>query len=299
MNSLKSLQRNMRSIPALAIPLRIGETSFRFGKSILNPFRSQKTSYGFDLIQEGNVVVDVHDFGGIFELDARSHLFRRIMLNGSFEPESAAAVVRHLRRSGDCLDVGANSGFFSVLFSRLIDPDRRILALEPTAAALRFLRANLERNGAAERTIVFEGAAGDTTGHLELEVIIGKEEYSSVKVAHPSVNQSEKNRTTVAMETIDNLVVEHGLQPSFIKIDIEGSEMRALAGAKDTLNRYRPDLLLEFAPALLKAAGSSGDELLEFLRLHQYEVEWLTDCEIFASPMKSHPTSNERSPSEV
>ena len=49
---------------------------------------------------------------------------------------------------------------------------------------------------------------------------------------------------TVQMIRIDDYVKEHGIEPSFIKMDVEGGEMDALAGAKETLVRYKPQLAI-------------------------------------------------------
>src|SRR5205814_1954058 len=58
-----------------------------------------------------------------------------------------------------------------------------------------------------------------------------------------------------------------------IKIDIQGAEILALKGAKETLAKH-PDviLLLEVYPAALKEAGGSGEELLEFIRQSGFRI---------------------------
>jgi Methyltransferase FkbM domain len=83
---------------------------------------------------------------------------------------------------------------------------------------------------------------------------------------------------------VDNLVAQHNLEPRFMKIDVEGHEVEVLRGAHLTIERYRPDLLLEYCPDLLEASGASGDELLAILRSLGYEIEWISRTELIARP---------------
>jgi hypothetical protein len=57
--------------------------------------------------------------------------------------------------------------------------------------------------------------------------------------------ESSHKGATVPLTTIDRIVVELGLpRVDFIKMDVEGAERRAIAGASDTLTRYKPRLAI-------------------------------------------------------
>ena len=73
--------------------------------------------------------------------------------------------------------------------------------------------------------------------------------------------------------TLDELVATFGLtHVDLVKIDVEGSETRVLAGATRTLGQLRPTLLLEVQDQSLRALGSSRAELLADLAAWDYEV---------------------------
>lgn len=239
---------------------------------------------GFQLIRGGTVRIEVPDFLGTFALDAQSHLFKRVAKQGAFEPECVAAVRRTLRADRDAIDVGANVGFYSVLFGHLIGTNQRVLAIEPTPSALRFLHENRESNDLSSKIEVFEGAAGEIKGTLTMEFVPGREEYSARQILHPSVSDQARTRLNVQVDTLDALVESKGLDPGFIKMDVEGAELFALRGASATLSRARPHLLLEYSPLLLQANGQSGTELLQYLSELDYRVEWITDAELLAVP---------------
>jgi hypothetical protein len=54
-----------------------------------------------------------------------------------------------------------------------------------------------------------------------------------------------------ASVTIDDIVESLKLEPTFIKIDVEGAEHHVLKGASNTLQKYHPKILLEIHPSFL------------------------------------------------
>ena len=54
----------------------------------------------------------------------------------------------------------------------------------------------------------------------------------------------ENGNCYIKVLSIDDFVEENAIQPDFIKMDIEGAEMEALEGAKNTIQKYLPDLAI-------------------------------------------------------
>lgn len=238
---------------------------------------------GYDLIESGEIVVRLPEFRGSFALSARSHLVRRILSAGNFEPECAAALVARVNPALDAIDAGANAGFYSVLLAQLVGPERRIIAIEPTSAAAR-LKANLERNGVEHKVTIEVCALGAREGEAELQVHDGHEEYSSFASVHPSTTGMPKRNLRTRIRALDDIVAEAQVQPGFIKIDVEGAELQVLEGAEQTLRRFRPYLLLELAPALLHAQGASLRQVHDLLTRLNYRLENITEAEALALP---------------
>jgi FkbM family methyltransferase len=239
---------------------------------------------GFDLIESGEVVLRLPDFRGTFTLNARSHLTRRILSSGSFEPECAAALVARVDRNRDAIDVGANAGFYSVLLAQLLGPERRVVAVEPTGAALARLNANLERNQVNNKVDVHFCALGAAEGEAELEVHEDHEEYSSFASVHPSTHGIPKRGIRTRVRPLDRIVQETQIEPGFIKIDVEGAEFGVLCGAEQTLRQHRPHILLELVPSLLEAQGTSLLQVKNFLAKLDYRLENITEAEALAIP---------------
>jgi len=62
------------------------------------------------------------------------------------------------------------------------------------------------------------------------------------------------------------------LEPNFIKMDIEGSEMAALKGMKRTLEQNHPTMIMEFHPPSIEEYGASPEEEYHFLKTLGYSI---------------------------
>ncbi len=217
-------------------------------------------------------VVAVRGFPGKYAIGGQSDLFRRIALSGSYEPELVAICRDRVDPDRDVVDVGANVGLYTVLFADLA-PRRRTLAIEPTAGALARLRRNVAANGADSRVDIFEGVVSDRPGELQLSVIPGREEYSSLgAMDHPSVAGARVETMTTVAATVDALVAARNLVPGFVKIDVEGMEHLVLRGMTAVLQTSRPLVLAELSDPLLRSNGSSAREVIRMMQAYGYEV---------------------------
>jgi len=215
-------------------------------------------------------VIRIEEFGGVFQMDARSDLFKRIILRGEYEPDLVALVKRFVDPARDALDVGGNAGFFSVLLAKLLSDERKILAFEPVPAMVRRFRRNMTRNE-VKGVILFEGVASCNDNPVELKVIAGKEEYASMgDLAHFAVEGLKWETIAAPAITLDAAVQQHSLDPGFLKVDVEGAEQWVLEGADELLEKSRPIILLELNDPMLKKNGSSAQAILNLLKAKRY-----------------------------
>jgi len=215
-------------------------------------------------------VLKVDDFEGSFALSAESDLFRRLLVNGSYESELVRICKEFIDPKKDIIDIGANVGFYSVLFAKSIDDSRKVVSIEPTKNALNRLYGNLKRNRVEDNVEVFEGVISNSDGNVNINVIVGKEEYSSLGT--PLICGHEFITESVEAITLDNLVTRRSITPGFIKIDVEGHEMNVFLGSVKTLEKYRPIILSELSDELLVKNGSSQQEVIKFIEKYNYRV---------------------------
>jgi hypothetical protein len=76
----------------------------------------------------------------------------------------------------------------------------------------------------------------------------------------------------VPSETIDSLVLEHGVDPGFVERDFEGMELVVFDGVRDVLETERPTILLGVLDPVLEGSGSSSWAVVDFVRSYECEV---------------------------
>ncbi|MBN2117228.1 MAG: FkbM family methyltransferase [Anaerolineales bacterium] len=217
----------------------------------------------------GDVTIRVDEFGGVFSMSGRSSLFQRLSMYKSYEPKLVDTVKHLVDRQRDVIDVGANIGFYTVMFANLIDEERKVLAIEPVNRALQRLHNNISINRVGEKVVVFEGGVSNLPGSLQIKSIIDQEEYSTFgTMVHPATTAQKIIAEHVQISTIDILVQKHSLSPGFIKIDVEGMEPQVVQGMQKVLKDHRPVIVMEWDEFMLKSNGFMPLEI----------IDWLTGC---------------------
>jgi FkbM family methyltransferase len=217
-------------------------------------------------------VIKLPEFPGKYAIGPQSDIFKRITIFGVYEPEMVEICRANIDQTRDIIDVGANIGLYTVLFATLA-PTRKVLAIEPTAGALTRLRKNISMNGVADRVQIFEGVASDQIGQSQINVVLGREEYSTVgAMEHPALGPVSITTAPTTASTVDTLVNLYGLEVGFIKIDVEGTEHLVIRGMMKTLRKYRPIVLAELCEPLLLRNGSSAREVVSMMESLGYTV---------------------------
>jgi FkbM family methyltransferase len=189
-----------------------------------------------------------------------------------YEPETAPLFRRLAARSRVTVDVGAHVGFYALL-AGLANPSGRVFAFEPMRLARERLRRHvvLNRLGNVE---CLPHAVGDRDGETELFFPRGNPLPCSagLSAAFYAPWAEAMDRMPVPCTTLDSFVQERRLEAvDLVKIDVEGAEPAVLRGARETLERYRPDIVCE----VLGGTGSC-DGLAEILSPLGYSFHLLT-----------------------
>jgi FkbM family methyltransferase len=139
------------------------------------------------------------------------------------------------------LDCGANVGVFTR--KALNAGAKTVIAIEPAPENLECLRRNFSSEIAEGRVLVYPKGVWDRDDILELKV----DPHDSARDSFVRLNESKERleKVRVPLTTIDKLTRELNLpRVDFIKMDIEGAEQKAIAGARQTIARYRPRMAL-------------------------------------------------------
>jgi FkbM family methyltransferase len=179
-------------------------------------------------------------------------------------------VMKRLLGEGDTfIDVGANFGTFSLLAATLVGNAGQVIAIEPQRELARMIRGSIEASG-LQNVDVIEGACGASDGSRPLFIPRGDsgragffERFSARH--HHSVEE-------VPIRTLDSIVKGAGITGRIVvKIDVEGSEMDVLEGARELIGEHHPPLLLEYNPWSAEAAGREPSDMLRQLAQLGYD----------------------------
>lgn len=200
-------------------------------------------------------------------LDPQDAISRTILVSraGRWEPEIWSAISSGLSQGAVFFDVGAHIGYDSLKGSVTVGDGGRVVAFEPNPNTLLQLRSNIEAS-AARNVIVQPIACTDTDTTLTLfDSTLGGNSGSS-SLSRENAGPITRSYT-VRGRPIDDVVRELELQRlDVLKADVEGAELIVLRGARETLRRFHPKLILEVVPRQLANMGTSVDELEAFVR---------------------------------
>lgn len=165
------------------------------------------------------MIVDLYPFAKVPAkaiIETRSHFaaFYQVVIENIYAP-----LLNEIRRGDVVIDAGANIGMFSILTSFKVGNEGKVIAVEPEKRNLDILKRNLELNK-VNNVIVVPKALYDVPG-------------KKVSMREERVMTDEEG--DVETTTLDEIVGSLGLKPRILKMDIEGSEGRALLGGVNTL----------------------------------------------------------------
>ncbi len=167
-------------------------------------------------------------------------------------------LIRGLIKPGSvALDIGANIGFFSSFLSDCVGEAGHVYCFEPDVVNFGHLKNELCEK---KNVSLFQKAIASETGVLTL--------YTSgmLNVDHRTYKpEKHESEYTVEKISVDDFV-KNKFKVDFIKMDIQGFEMEALQGMKQTFDA-NPELNIfaEFWPYGLKSAGSSAIEMFDYV----------------------------------
>jgi FkbM family methyltransferase len=189
--------------------------------------------------------------------------------HASWNADECRAFRAAVRPGAVALDVGANVGCYALALGRWVWPGGHVYAFEPAPAAFELLRRHVRLNRQTDVISPVALAVSDRPGTARF---CTKGAAGGNRLAGEAAGG-----IAVAVTTIDAFCTSLGLQPDFIKIDVEGAELHVLRGARQTIGRgaARLALFVEMHPALWPALGISRADVLAELDRQGLEAEGL------------------------
>lgn len=180
--------------------------------------------------------------------------------------------LRHFLREGDAvLDVGCAYGVMGALIAKIVGISGACYSLDANSAATALAEQMIKENGSDDTVSIRNLAVGDAPGNMEFYTVPGMESAEFTRNPKPRLFGT-KTAVKVRATTIDEFCAETDISPKCVKIDVGGGECLAVRGAKNTIERARPDFVIETHSLRIELAGGDLAELTHALESAGYEL---------------------------
>ena len=218
---------------------------------------------------------------GIFSGFKNDYLFKQAIENGAHEPHFVNLIENLLLPSDNALDIGGNIGTHAILLSKKLTKGR-VYTFEPQSLIFSVLQNNLLLNS-CDNVRAYRFA-------------ISNEDHSTISMQPFTFNKKTINNAALRVDlegAMGDLTLTRTLDSfkfqkvDFIKIDIQGSEVKALQGAKNLICDQKPIMFIEIEEQYLQELGTSTKELIETifsLNYVLYRIETDYPCDYICVP---------------
>jgi FkbM family methyltransferase len=210
---------------------------------------------------------------GIFSFYTNDlYVGRALNLTGEYGEDELTFMSQFVRLDRACVQAGANIGLFPIFLSRMCP---RVFTAEPQIPLFELLITNI-RDNKITNIEAFPGAFGSQAGTIECPMMdyVGEGDFCGVGLG----GEPRPKSYPMDVTTIDSFV--KGVRVGLIQLDVEGMEIEALRGAKDTIERDHPTILIENN----YKESPQREALRDFMHERGYRFELATEGNLLATP---------------
>jgi FkbM family methyltransferase len=184
-------------------------------------------------------------------VDSRDRsLTPHLCMNGYWESWITQAMARMIEPGWNCVDIGANCGYYSLLMADSVGSSGQVLSVEPNPILASLIEKSLEVNGFRGFSSISRKAVSDTSNEI-VNLTIPDDSWGSASIRGDLGKWFDsRNEDVVEVETItfDELTLDWS-RIDLVKIDAEGVEPEIWRGMKQSLKKNsKIRLIMEFAP---------------------------------------------------
>ncbi|MFC1773793.1 FkbM family methyltransferase [Pseudomonadota bacterium] len=207
---------------------------------------------------------------------------------GVFEPTTTRTYRKLLKEGDTVIDVGANIGAHALPAATIVGSTGTVVAVEPTQYAFNKMLRNIELNpDIAEAILPKQMFASAPAKSVVPDTLFSSWKLSSNTDIHHEHGGTAKETKGATASTLDTLATDLDLnEVTLIKIDVDGFEYDVLTGAAGTIEKYRPAIIIEIAPYVLKPNNVTPAELVDLLKSFGYRLLFEHNHDEISEPLK-------------
>lgn len=189
-----------------------------------------------------------------------------LLLKGVYEEKQTQHFLYQLKEDDAVLDIGAHVGYYSLLAGKAAKRGK-VYAFEPDSDSASLLKENIKLNKLTNIEVV-PAAVADKDGFLYFE----SQEFNK---GESSLSSEEKGYKVAAI-TLDNWA-KNIKKIDIVKMDIEGAEIKALRGGRNTLRKDGIRIYIEYNPRSILKLSEDPQAYLEELDKLGFKIEEIID----------------------
>lgn len=215
----------------------------------------------------------------IMDLNMEDYIDRNIYFD-SFEFLCKKEFFKKFKSGCVFVDIGTNIGYYSLVASCLVGRSGRVISFEPNPSTLNVLKRNIELSSSSNIEL-FEFALSDSKGEVQIFCPINETHgFSSMK----NQGWEKVNTFTVLTEQLDVLIPKDINRIDFLKIDVEGAELQVFKGARETIMKFRPTILLELNENAAKYYNYDTLDVIKLVLSYNanYKMKYITEHRVIS-----------------
>ena len=166
------------------------------------------------------------------------------------------------------VDCGCNFGFYS-FYTASLSTENEIISIEASRSTLEEFNNNLRINNFNNIKVLNKVVSDQNNKKMEF--------HESEKDWESSLLRSKftiKQKNIVDSVTVDSVLENKSMDNRLLilKIDVEGADLNVLEGAKTTIKKSKPFIIIEFSKFIFKNEKFNYDYLLNFIKINNYQI---------------------------
>jgi len=214
-----------------------------------------------------NKVVNVNGYN-LALLPNDDGISTELALFNTHEPLNTELLTQNLKKGMVCFDVGANIGYYTLLESKMVGDEGKVIAIEPSPINFKQLQKNIQ-NEKAKNVELYQIAGGDQNSTIKF--LLDPHSNLSRIISNEEKVREKGEIVDVPMKKLDSFLEASTIKTlDFIRMDVEGYEFNILEGMRNSIKKFRPAIQMEVHTRIL--GYEKTQKLLEWFMSEKYEV---------------------------
>lgn len=190
----------------------------------------------------------------------------QLSIRQSYDPVETELVKKEIKEGSAVIDIGANMGYYTLLFAKLVGKKGKVYSFEPEPNNFALLKKNISINN-YHNVNIQQKAVSNTNKKINL--YLSKKSTGQHTIAPSRFCDKKIQVKSIRLDDDINEKID------FVKIDVEGAEYHVLSGMKNILKNQKIKLLLEFQTKNLQEHSTAPDDFFNFLEAEKFKIFYI------------------------